>query len=88
MGETRRETERALLDMLAAGVDIVTLGQYLRPSRRHRPIERFVPPEEFDELREACLDMGFRWASAGPLVRSSYRAEEAVAALRGAPARG
>jgi lipoic acid synthetase len=82
VGETREELERTLSDARDAGVDIVCLGQYLRPTVEHHPVARFVPPEEFDELAEMCLAMGFGWASAGPLVRSSYRAHEAVRALR------
>jgi lipoic acid synthetase len=81
MGETREELGRALADVLAAGVEIICLGQYLRPSAEHYPVARFVTPEEFDELARECLTMGFRWASAGPFIRSSYRAHEAVAAL-------
>jgi lipoic acid synthetase len=81
MGETREELGRALADVLAAGVEIICLGQYLRPSAEHHPVARFVAPEEFDELALECLAMGFRWASAGPFIRSSYRAHEAVAAL-------
>jgi lipoic acid synthetase len=83
LGETREELRRALSDALGAGVDMVCLGQYLRPSINHYPVARYVPPEEFEGLTEACRAMGFRWVSAGPLVRSSYRAQEAVAALRG-----
>jgi lipoic acid synthetase len=81
MGETREELGQALADVLAAGVEIIYLGQYLRPSAAHHPVARFVTPEEFDELASECLAMGFRWASAGPFIRSSYRAHEAVAAL-------
>jgi len=81
MGETREELGRALADVLAAGVEIIYLGQYLRPSAEHHPVARFVTPGEFDELARECLAMGFRWASAGPFIRSSYRAHEAVAAL-------
>jgi len=81
MGETREELGRALADVLAAGVEIIYLGQYLRPSAEHHPVARFVTPEEFDELACECLAMGFRWASAGPFIRSSYRAHEAVVAL-------
>jgi lipoic acid synthetase len=83
LGETRDELMRALADVLAAGVEIIYLGQYLRPSAGHHPVARFVAPEEFDELAVECLSMGFRWASAGPFIRSSYRAHEAVAALGG-----
>jgi lipoic acid synthetase len=81
MGETREQLDRTLGDMLDAGVDIVTLGQYLRPSSAHRPVDRFVTPEEFAELSEACARLGFDWVSSGPFVRSSFRAEEAAAAL-------
>jgi len=83
LGETREELRRALSDLLAAGVEIIYLGQYLRPSPGHHPVERFVTPEEFDDLGSECLSMGFRWASAGPFIRSSYRAHEAVAVLGG-----
>lgn len=81
MGETRAELRRALTDLLSAGVEIVCLGQYLRPSPSHRPVARFLPPAEFEELEAECLEMGFRWVSAGPFVRSSYRAEDAARAL-------
>ena len=81
LGETREELEGALRDVRAAGAEVVCLGQYLRPSREHHPVARFVPPEEFDELGGMCKEMGFKWVSAGPFVRSSYRAHEAAAAL-------
>jgi lipoic acid synthetase len=81
MGETRAELTGTLEDMLDAGVDILTLGQYLRPSAAHRPVVRFLPPGEFEEIRESSLRMGFRWVSAGPFVRSSYRADESATAL-------
>ena len=77
MGETLdevRETMRALRDV---GVDIVTLGQYLRPTPKHHPVERFVTPEEFAELQADGMAMGFRYVASGPLVRSSYKAAEA-----------
>ena len=76
LGETRAEVLQAMRDLRAAGVDIVTLGQYLRPSGWHLPVREFVPPEEFDRLREAGETMGFAYVAAGPLVRSSYRAGE------------
>ncbi|HXQ63272.1 MAG TPA: lipoyl synthase [Steroidobacteraceae bacterium] len=78
LGETRAEIETCLLDLRAAGVDLVTLGQYLRPTANHLPVERFVPPEEFQALRERALNFGFLECVAGPLVRSSYRAERAL----------
>jgi lipoic acid synthetase len=77
LGETLDEILAVMRDLRAAGVDIVTLGQYLRPSPRHLPIARYVPPAEFDSLREAGYVMGFRRVEAGPLVRSSYHAAQA-----------
>lgn len=74
------------LDLLArlrdAGVDIVTIGQYLRPSRENLPVSEYVPPAVFDLYREAGLQLGFRHVFAGPFVRSSYRAEEALSAAQ------
>ena len=61
----------------------MTLGQYLQPSKRHLPIERYYTPDEFVELRETGLQMGFKWVESGPLVRSSYRAAEQVRELSG-----
>ena len=78
LGETREEIDETLSDLREAGVEIAYLGQYLRPSDAHRPVERFVPPEEFDEIRAHALEMGFSWVSAGPFVRSSYEAERAA----------
>jgi lipoic acid synthetase len=76
LGETRPELTEAFGDLRAAGVDVLTLGQYLQPSSWHLKVERFVPPEEFEELREAAMSFGFLYVAAGPLVRSSYRAAE------------
>lgn len=78
LGESEREVEETLDDLRAVGVDIVTLGQYLRPTLNHLPIERFVTPEEFDGFRERALARGFLECVSGPLVRSSYRAEQAL----------
>jgi len=78
LGETAAEVEQAMRDLRAHGVDILTLGQYLRPSPKHLPIVRYVRPEEFAELRAAGREMGFRHVEAGPLVRSSYHAAEPV----------
>ena len=78
LGETDEEIEQTLDDLRAVNVDIVTLGQYLRPTTNHLPIERFVAPEEFDRYRESALKRGFLECVAGPLVRSSYRAEQAL----------
>jgi lipoyl synthase len=78
VGETRAETEQAICDLAAVGCAILTIGQYLRPSPRHIPLARYVPPDEFGELREFALAQGFRHVEAGPLVRSSYHADEQV----------
>ena len=74
LGETDAEILDVMRDLRARQVDILTLGQYLRPSPKHLPIARYVPPEEFAELGAAAREMGFRHVEAGPLVRSSYRA--------------
>jgi lipoyl synthase len=78
LGETDEEIATAMDDMRTAGVDILTLGQYLRPTLNHLPIERWVAPEEFERYREWALDKGFLECVSGPLVRSSYRAERAL----------
>jgi len=76
LGETHEEVHAALENLQRAGCCMVTLGQYLQPSRKHLPVERFVPPEEFDMWKEKGLAMGFRAVASGPFVRSSYRAAE------------
>jgi len=78
LGESREEVIATMDDLRAAGVDLLTLGQYLRPTANHLAVERFVSPAEFDELRQAALQRGFLECVAGPLVRSSYRAEQAL----------
>jgi len=78
LGETEQEVDQALDDLRAVGVDIVTLGQYLRPTPNHLPIQRFVTPVEFDAFRQRALAKGFLECVSGPLVRSSYRAEQAL----------
>lgn len=78
LGETREEIREALHDLRAVGCDIVTIGQYLRPSEFHLPIVRYVPPSEFAEIKAEGLAMGFRHVESGPLVRSSYHAHEQV----------
>jgi lipoic acid synthetase len=84
MGEERAEISQALQDLHDAGCELVTITQYLRPSPRHHPVERWVKPEEFVELREEAEEIGFAGVMSGPLVRSSYRAgrlyEQAIAA--------
>jgi lipoic acid synthetase len=78
LGETVEEVLQVVRDLRDHGVRILTLGQYLRPSPRHLPIVRYVPPEEFRELRRAAYEMGFAHVESGPLVRSSYHAARAV----------
>ena len=75
LGENREEIEGVLKDLREAGVDIVTLGQYLQPTRDHLPVERFYTPQEFDAYRDFAFSLGFRSVASGPLVRSSYHAE-------------
>ncbi len=79
LGETADEVLATMDDLRAIGCDLLTLGQYLRPTAHHLPVTRFVTPEEFLRLREAALERGFRECVAGPMVRSSYRAERALA---------
>ena len=74
LGETREEVSQALRDLHAAGCDLLTITQYLRPSPLHHPVERWVKPEEFVELRDEAQEVGFLGVMSGPLVRSSYRA--------------
>jgi lipoyl synthase len=74
LGERRDEISAAMSDLYAAGCDLLTITQYLRPSPRHHPVDRWVPPEEFDELAEEATEIGFAGVQSGPLVRSSYRA--------------
>jgi len=81
LGETLDEVQAVMRDLRAWGVEILTLGQYLQPSKQHLPIERYVTPDEFAELKRYGLGIGFRWVEAGPLVRSSYHAEQQVHAL-------
>ncbi|PIQ43491.1 MAG: lipoyl synthase [Gammaproteobacteria bacterium CG11_big_fil_rev_8_21_14_0_20_46_22] len=78
LGETDEEVLEAMRDIKAANVDILTLGQYLRPTKNHLPVERYVTPEQFNHFREKGLAMGFLEVVSGPLVRSSYRAEQAL----------
>ncbi|MEX2373270.1 MAG: lipoyl synthase [Dehalococcoidia bacterium] len=82
LGETFDEVTDVLADLRAAGVDLLTIGQYLRPSPKHLPVERYVPPDEFAALKTAADALGFTHVEAGPFVRSSYHAgEQARAAL-------
>jgi len=87
MGETRPEVSQALQDLYDAGCELITITQYLRPSPRHHPVERWVKPDEFVELAEEATEIGFAGVMSGPLVRSSYRAgrlyQQAIAAREG-----
>jgi lipoyl synthase len=91
MGETRDEVSQALRDLHEAGCEIITITQYLRPSVRHHPVERWVKPEEFVELQAEAEEIGFAGVMSGPLVRSSYRAgrlyRQAVESRTATPAR-
>jgi len=78
LGETDTEIRETLDDLRAAGVDVVTFGQYLRPTANHLPVERYVPPEDFERYRQWGLERGFLEVVSGPLVRSSYRADRVL----------
>ena len=76
LGEEEREVENTLKDLQSAGCRILTLGQYLQPSKDHLPVERFIPPEEFEAWRKKAITIGFTEVASGPFVRSSYHAKE------------
>jgi lipoic acid synthetase len=76
LGETWHEIQQALEDLRKVGVDIVTFGQYLQPSKRHLSVERFYTPDEFNELKRMAQKLGFKFVASGPLVRSSYKASD------------
>jgi len=75
LGESKEEVIEVMRDLVAHEVDILTIGQYLRPSPLHLPVYRYVHPDEFQELHDIGLELGFRWVESGPLVRSSYHAD-------------
>jgi lipoic acid synthetase len=81
LGETKDEVIAVMRDLADRKVDILTLGQYLQPSKQHMPIDRYVPLEEFAELKSIGMELGFRWVESGPLVRSSYNADRQARAL-------
>ena len=81
LGETMDEVKEVMRDQRSWGVDILTVGQYLQPSKQHLPIARYYTPDEFTEIKECGLNIGFQWVESGPLVRSSYHAAEQVRAL-------
>src|SRR5699024_5992920 len=78
LGETKEEIVEAMDDLLAHDVDIMTIGQYLQPTKKHLNVERYYHPDEFKELEEIALAKGFKHCKSGPLVRSSYHADEQV----------
>lgn len=80
LGETKEEILEAMDDLLANNVDIITIGQYLQPTKNHLKVERYYHPDEFKELKEIALKKGFKHCESGPLVRSSYHADEQVSA--------
>ena len=82
LGESHEEVLEALADLRKAGVEIVTLGQYLRPTAKHYPVDKYVTPEEFDLFKQEGLEMGFKYVASAPLVRSSYLADQAVEACK------
>lgn len=82
LGESEDEVVRTLSDLRAAGVEIVTLGQYLRPTLEHYPVAEYITPEQFDRYKKLALEMGFSYCASAPLVRSSYLAEEALRSVR------
>lgn len=81
IGETAPEVEQTLRDLRAVDCDILTMGQYLSPSKEHEAVDRWVTPEEFDQWKQVALDMGFKYVVSAPLVRSSYHADEASSGL-------
>lgn len=85
VGETEEDIRKTLVDLRNSGVDVVTFGQYLRPTKRHMPVDRYVTPEEFEMWQKEGEAMGFLYVASGPLVRSSYKAGEYFleAAIRG-----
>lgn len=78
LGEKKEEVLQTMQDLFNSGVDVITIGQYLQPSPKHLPVDRFVHPDEFNEYKEAGYSMGFDYVESGPLVRSSYHSEKHV----------
>ena len=81
LGETLDEIKEVMRDLRSWGVDVLTIGQYLQPSRSHLPINKYYTPEEFEEIKHYGLGIGFKWVESSPLVRSSYRAAEQARTL-------
>ena len=82
LGENKDEIIQVMDDLRSAEVDFLTIGQYLQPSTKHHPLERYYKPEEFDELKTIAMSKGFLLVSSSPLTRSSYHADEDFAALQ------
>ena len=82
LGESKEEVVQVMDDMRVAGVDFLTIGQYLQPTRKHAPIDRYVSPEEFKSLEDIAISKGFLMVSASPLTRSSYHADEDFQQMR------
>jgi lipoic acid synthetase len=78
LGEQEEEVFQTMRDLKAANVDIVTIGQYLQPSKKHLPVKEFITPEQFDRYEKYGLELGFRHVESGPLVRSSYKAQKHI----------
>ncbi|MCL5117026.1 MAG: lipoyl synthase, partial [Firmicutes bacterium] len=78
LGETREEIHQVLVDLRENLVDVLTVGQYLRPDQHHLPVERYYRPEEFEEIKQEAEALGFRHVESGPLIRSSYHAASQV----------
>ena len=76
LGESEDELLESFNDIRSAGVDVLTLGQYMRPTINHLPVEKWYSPEEFQYMKKLALDIGFKEVASGPLVRSSYRADK------------
>jgi len=83
LGETTKEIESTMMDAYSVGVEILTLGQYLRPTLNHLPVERYIPPEEFLHYKNIAREIGFKEVASGPMVRSSYRADKVARLLQG-----
>jgi lipoic acid synthetase len=82
LGESEEEVEQTLKELREAGVRLLTIGQYLRPSEEQVPVVEYITPETFERYRQLALDMGFRHCASGPLVRSSYLADEALSSIK------
>ena len=82
LGETTKEIESTIVDAYSVGVEILTLGQYLRPTLNHLPVERYIPPEEFLYYKNKAKEIGFKEVASGPMVRSSYRADKVARLLQ------